>query len=132
MFKKLLLEIFLFMIAIFLFPSLFLVGLIYTFLKHVWKLDYSFSKQFTPILRSVNLVLDGLSNAGTGELLNDCLKITGSIKYGKWYQTISAVTGLVYLYEKDTKLRIFLDKTLGKNHCIDAITDEDKFYYENK
>ncbi|EJL66321.1 hypothetical protein [Flavobacterium sp. CF136] len=129
--KKLIIEIGLFIMAILIFPLLFVVGIIYTCGKHIWKLDYSFSKQFTPILRSVNLILDGLANAGAGELLNDCFKITGSIKYGKWYQTISAVTGLILLHIKDTKMRIFLDKVLGKNHCVDAVSIEDKFYHEN-
>ena len=64
-------------------------------------------------------------------MLNDILKIKGKVKYGKWYQTISAVTGLIKIYEKDTKLRRFLDKILGKNHCIDAITESDSFYYKN-
>ena len=129
--KKLLIEIVLFILAIFIFPLLFAVGFVYTLAKHIWQLDYSISKQLTPILRSVNLILDGLANAGAGELLNDVFKITGSIRYGKWYQTISAVTGLLLLHVKDLKLRIFLDKVLGENHCVEAISLEDKFYHEN-
>ena len=129
--KKLFIEIGLFILAIFIFPLLFVVGFVYTLAKHIWKLDYSISKQLTPILRSVNLILDGLANAGAGELLNDVFKIYGTIRYGKWYQTISAVTGLLLLHVKDLKLRIFLDKVLGKNHCVEAITPEDKFYYQN-
>jgi len=93
-------------------------------------LDYSFSKQLTPIVRSANLVLDGLANAGAGEMLNDAYCVTGNIKYGKWYQTISAVTGLLQLHVKDTKIRRFLDKVLGRNHCVEAISKEDLFFYE--
>lgn len=113
------------------FPIVFIVGVIYTFGKHIIKLNYSPSRQLAPIVRSINLALDGLANAGAGEILNDVYEINGSIKYGKWYQTISAVTGLIKTHIKDTKLRVFLDKILGKEHCVKAITPEDKYYYEN-
>ncbi|QYS85400.1 hypothetical protein JJC03_09125 [Flavobacterium oreochromis] len=83
-----------------------------------------------PIFRSISLSLDGLANAGAGELLNDTFKLKGGIKYGKWYQTISAVTGMIMLFINDTWLRRFLDKVLGKNHCVDAISEEDKQFYK--
>lgn len=127
-----LLELFLLVIGGIIFIVLFVFGSIYTFVKHVVKCDYSGRKQLQPIIRSVTLALDGIACAGAGELLNDALKIKGKIRYGKWYQTISAITGLVHIYEKDTWLRRFLDKTLGKNHCQEAITEQDKFYYSNK
>ncbi len=44
--------------------------------------------------------------------------------------TIQAVTGLVKLYEKDTGLRKFL-KILGKNHCEEAITEMQNYYYNH-
>ena len=109
----------------------FIVGIIYTIFKHILRLDYSISRQFTPMVKSIVLSLDGLANAGAGELMNDVLKIKGGIRYGNWHQTISAVTGLIFIHEKDTKLREILDKVLGANHCTDAITEQDKFYYEN-
>lgn len=109
----------------------FLIGIIYTFFKHLVKFDYSPTKQLQPIIRSITLALDGLACAGAGELLNDSLKINGHIKYGKWFQTISATTGLIRIYEKDTWLRKFLDNTLGKNHCDEAISDQDRFYYKS-
>ena len=118
------------MVGCIVFPSLFFLGLFYTFGKHFWQLDYSLSKQLAPIIRSTNLLLDGFANAGAGELLNDVYKVNGVIQYGKWYQTISAVTGLLLLHEKDTKLRKFLDKVLGRDHCTDAISKEDLFFYE--
>jgi hypothetical protein len=130
--KQLLIQIGLLIVACFVFPTLFIIGVFYTLGKHLYQLDYSLSKQAAPIIRSCSLVLDGLANAGSGELLNDVFKVVGIIKYGKHYQTISAVTGLLLLYVKDTKLRLFLDKVLGKNHCIEAITEEDKYYYKNK
>jgi len=113
------------------FIILFIIGIIYTFLKHLLKFDYSPNKQLYPIIRSITLALDGLACSGSGELLNDILKITGKIKYGNWNQTISAVTGLILIYEKDTWLRIFLDKSLGKDHCTEAIPQQDKFYYKH-
>jgi len=113
------------------FLILFILGIIYTFFKHNLKLNYSPNKQLQPIVRSLTLALDGLACAGGGELLNDALKIKGKIKYGKWYQTISAVTGLISIYEKDTWLRIFLDKVLGTNHCDEAISEQDRFYYKH-
>ena len=126
---KLFLEIFFMIIGIPIFSLLFVVGVLYTFVKHVKNWDYSISRQFTPILRSINLVFDGLANAGAGELLNDVFKIKNKfVKYGKWYETISAVTGLIKQYEKDTWLRKFL-KILGKNHCEEAITEMQKYYY---
>lgn len=127
---KLFLEIFLMLIGIPIFSLLFVVGVLYTFVKHIKNWDYSISRQFTPILRSINLVFDGLANAGAGELLNDVFKIKNKFaKYGKWYETISAVTGLIKQYEKDTWLRKFL-KILGKNHCEEAITEMQKYYYK--
>ena len=66
-------------------------------------------------------------------MLNDALKVKQGtlIKYGKWYQTISAVTGLRKVYDnEDTWLRKFLE-ILGKNHCEEAITKEEHFYYKN-
>ena len=73
-----------------------------------------------------------MANAGAGELLNDTLKVKNNYaRYGKWYETISAITGLVKLYEKDTWLRRFL-KILGKNHCEEAITEMQDFYYKSK
>lgn len=128
---KLLLEFLFTLIGIPLFITVFVSGVVYTFIKHIIKFDYSIVQQTQPLLRSINLTFDGLANAGGGEMLNDILKIKGKVKYGKWYQTISAVTGLVKIYEKDTKLRRFLDKILGKNHCVDAITESDSFYYKN-
>ncbi|WP_027380297.1 hypothetical protein [Chryseobacterium daeguense] len=128
---KLLLEILFMLIGIPIFLALFIVGIFYTFVKHAVKWDYSISRQFTPILRSINLVFDGLANAGAGELLNDSFKIKNDYaRYGKWYETISAITGLVKLYEKDTWLRKFL-KILGKNHCEEAITDMQNYYYNH-
>lgn len=128
---KLLLEILFMVIGIPIFVTLFVVGFFYTLGKHIIKRDYKVSRQFTPILRSINLVFDGLANAGAGELLNDALKIKNEYaRYGKWYETISAVTGLVKLYEKDTWLRNFL-KILGKNHCEEAITEMQNYYYNH-
>ena len=80
---KLLLEILVMTIGIPLFSFLFVVGVLYTFGKHVKNWDYSISRQFTPILRSINLVFDGLANAGAGELLNDVFKIKNAMKNRK-------------------------------------------------
>lgn len=132
MIKKILLlfnEIFFLVVACIIFPILFVIGIIYTFLKHLVHFDYSISAQFTPIIRSITLLIDGFANAGCGELLNDVFKIKGVIRYGKWYQTISAVTGLIFLYVKDTRLRKILDRILGTDHCVDAISKEDMFFY---
>lgn len=126
-------EVFLLIIGSIVFLSLFLVGLVYSFVKHTLKLDYSLSKQLTPIVRSVTLLINGLANSGAGELLNDILKVNGLIKYGKWYQSISSVTGLRLKYEnQDNNFRKFVDFVLGKNHCIEAIREEEDYYYSNK
>lgn len=134
-FLLLLLEIVFFVIGgCIVFPLVFIIGVIYSFIKHLFfKFDYSVSKQLTPIIRSMTLASDGLANAGGGEMLNDALKVKQGtlIKYGKWYQTISAVTGLRKVYDnEDTWLRKFLE-ILGKNHCEEAITEEEHFYYKN-
>ena len=128
---KLLLEVVFTIIGIPIFILVFICGIFYTFFKHIIKFDYSIVQQTQPLLRSINLTFDGLANAGGGEMINDVLKIKGPIKYGKWYQTISAVTGLIKIYEKDTKLRKTLDSILGKNHCTDAITESDNYFYKN-
>ena len=127
---NLLLEILLTAVSFVVFPALFIAGIIYSLGKHIYHLDYSLNKQLQPIFRSISLSLDGLANAGAGELLNDTFKLKGKLKYGKWYQTISAVTGLAMLFINDTWLRRFLDKVLGKNHCVDAISEEDKYFYK--
>lgn len=129
---KLLLEVILMIIGIPIFILLFLIGILYTFFKHVIQMDYSPDRQFTPILRVINLLFDGLANAGAGELLNDVFKVKNEhVKYGKWYETISAITGLLKEYEKDIWLRRFL-KILGKNHCEEAVTEMQQFYYKYK
>lgn len=131
-FVELLHEILLLFIGIPVFLFVALLGLVYTFIKHCIHLDYSIPKQLTPIVRSTNLCVDGFSNSCAGELLNDLLKVKGIIRYGKWYQTISSVTGLRFVYEYvDNFLRKLLDKVLGKNHCVKAITKEDNYYYKN-
>jgi hypothetical protein len=125
--KKLLIEIFLLTIGLPVFTLTALVGFVYTFGKHIIKLDYSLSKQTSPLIRSITLSIDGVANALAGELINDIYKPI--VKYGKWYQTISAVSGINYLLGNDNKLRKFIDKVLGKNHCIDAPTEMEIKYY---
>ncbi len=132
---RLIKELVLFVFASIIFIIVAIIGLLYSAIKHLlFKFDYSLSRQLTPIVRSVTLLTDALANASAGELLNDLSKIDKSemIKYGKWYQTISAVTGLRYLFAKDSKFRKLLDKVLGKNHCTDAVTEQDRFYYNYK
>ncbi|KFF13127.1 hypothetical protein IW15_10215 [Chryseobacterium soli] len=129
--STLLLEILFMVLGIPIFLLLFVSGFFYTVIKHTLKWDYSISRQFTPILRSINLVFDGLANAGAGELLNDVLKVKNDYaRYGKWYETISAVTGLLKQYEKDSWLRRLLN-ILGKNHCEEAITEMQAYYYNH-
>lgn len=129
--KELLKQILFLVVGSIVFTLLFAVGFIYTTIKHIIKFDYSLAKQLSPIVGSITLLFDGLANAGGGELLNDFYKVEGKIKFGKWYQTISAITGLLLIHVKEIKLRPFLDKVLGKNHCVEAISEQDKFYYEN-
>jgi hypothetical protein len=132
---RLIKELFLFVFASVIFIIVAIIGVLYSAIKHLFfKFDYSLSRQLTPIVRSATLLTDGFANAGAGELLNDLLKIDESekIRYAKWYQTISAVTGLRYLFVKDNKFRRLVDKILGKNHCINAITEQDLFYHNSK
>ena len=126
---KLIKEILILTVGVLIFTTFGVVGVVYTFFKHTYKLDYSLSKQLSPIIRSITLLFDGFANSSGGELINDVLKIKGQVQYGNWYQTISAVTGILYLKNTDTKLRIVLDKILGKNHCVQAISKEDRHYY---
>lgn len=134
-FGLLLLEIILLIIGGVVFWSLAIVGLIYTFIKHSIKLDYSIKKQLVPIVRSINLAQDGIANAAGGEMLNDVLKIPeGNVRYGSWYETISSIAGLIFIYIKDTWFRRFLDKTFSifeKNHCTNSITRMQEFYYKH-
>ena len=129
---KLFKEVIILIVGGIIFISFSLVGIAYTFFKHIIKFNYSLSKQLAPVIRSITLSLDGLANACSGELLNDVIEVDSDVEYGKWYQTISAITGLIYLYKKDTKLRVVLDKLLGKNHCKESISDSDDFYYKQK
>lgn len=128
----LLLELLFLIIGLFVFGLVFIAGIIYTFIKHIVRLDYSLRKQLVPIVRSISLAFDGIANAGGGEMLNDALKVKSEIvRYGKWYETISAITGLLKIYERDLWLRRFL-KILGKNHCEEAPTEMQLWYYEYK
>ena len=113
------------------FPLVSIIGIIYSFIKHLFsKRDYSLSKQLNPVIRSITLASDGVACAAGGEMLNDVLKVKGKIKYGKWYQTISSVTGLRFKFENfDNRFRRILDKVLGEKHCEEAITEEENFYY---
>jgi len=132
---RLIKELILFVFASVIFIIVAIVGVLYSAIKHLFfKFDYSLSRQLTPIVRSATLLTDAFANAGAGELLNDLLGIDESekIRYGNWYQAISAVTGLRYLFAKDNKFRKLLDKLLGKNHCVDAITKQDRLYYSYK
>jgi len=130
-FYSLLQEIGLFIIATIVFSALAISGITYTLFKHVFiKRDYSSSKQLKPIFRSLTLGWDGFANASSGELLNDINK--PYIKYGKWYYTISATTGLNKLMGRDTLFRKIIDLFLGKNHCVNSITQEQRKFYDLK
>lgn len=114
-------------VAILFFSAVGLVGVVYSLIKHLFfKFDYSSSRQLKPIIKSIILLFDGFANAGAGEFLNDCYKPI--VKYGKWYHTISAVTGINYLLGKDNNLRKTLD-FVEKKHSEKSITPEQKKYY---
>lgn len=134
-------------IGIVVFSVMFVVGVCYTTIKHIIKLDYSFKKQFFPIFMNIALVFDGLANSGCGELLNDLFirrnyenDFDGSsYKYGKWYDTISEVTGINYLRdtlkELGRKFCRFLDYALlERNHAVRAINKNKKYpaYFQTK
>ena len=124
-------EILLVLVGLLVFIPLSFLGVIYTISKHILLLDYSVKRQIQPVLRNFILSVDGFANATAGELLNDVFKIKqeSKLRYGKWYQTISAVTGLLKVYaDKDTWLRKML-KILGKTHCEEAITEMEHEYY---
>lgn len=125
--------------AILIFIPLAVVGLIYTTVKHVILWDYSIVRQFAPLLKNVSLILDGLCNSVAGELLNDFLiKKTKkdslykvAYKYGKWYDTISEVTGInekrKVLNSIGIRLTKLLSVVLDNNHSINAINTNRKY-----
>jgi hypothetical protein len=131
--KELLKSTLFLVLAILVFPILSLVGIIYTTIKHSSKFNYSLSKQLAPIVKSIALSIDGLANACSGELMNDTLlkkKKNGELysktyKYGKWDDTISAVTGV---NEKRGTLNLLgedltdmLSLVLEQDHSINSI-----------
>jgi hypothetical protein len=130
-FLKFLAEILVAIIGSSIFLVLGLVGFLYSLLKHFYLLDYSLKRHVTPIIRVYTLLFDCFANAAAGELLNDTLKAGKHIRYGKWHQTISAVTGLIHKHVKGSKqwFRKMLDTVLGKNHCVEAIQVADEYYY---
>lgn len=103
-----------------------ILGVVYSLVKHLIKGDYSSSRQLIPIIKASIYAADGIACAGSGELLNDVYK--PKVKYGKWYHTISAITGVNYKKGQDTKLRRFLD-WFEKDHCTKSITKEQETYY---
>jgi len=125
-------ELVILFIAIIIFTLLGIIGFFYTLFKHLLvKRDYSLSKQFTPIVKALKLSIDGMSGVFSGEMLNDTLK-PKYIKYGKWYHTISADTGINYIKGDDKMFRKLLDKVLGKKHCEKSITEEQKCLHKIK
>ena len=126
-FLKLLKTILVFIVAIPFFVFVGTLGIIYSFIKHLFfKFDYSSSRQLTPIFKALILLTDGFANAGAGELLNDVLK--PKVNYGKWYHTISAVTGINYKLGNDNGLRKILD-FVERDHSENSITPEQNTHY---
>lgn len=116
------------------FPAIAIVGFTYSFVKHaLFNFDYSAKKHLKPVIRVLTLLSDGGANAIGGEMLNDILKVKeGEIHHGKWYQTISSVQGLRYMFNgRNSLLREMLNR-LEKNHCEKAPTDMEIFYFANK
>ncbi len=123
----------LFIAAIVAFLPLCVIGFFYSTIKHILRWDYSFKKQFFPIFHNLALILDGMANAFSGELLNDTLiKLDQkknlhpeAYKYGKWYDTISEVTGVNEERQALNRFGMFFTKCLGfvlnDNHSILAI-----------
>lgn len=110
-------------------------GIIYTLIKHLIKLDYKPNKQLAPILNSIVLAFDGMDNACSGEYRNDRYLKKNGVKYGKWYDTTSAITGVnaerQTLNKKGRKFRRNLDfvfSLFGEkgSHTANAV----KKYYE--
>jgi hypothetical protein len=124
------------------FSTVFVVGVLYTTIKHLIKLDYSFNKQFFPILTSITLIFDGLANAGAGEMFNDTMLrrkknkelYKETYKYGKWHDTISEVTGINekrgVLSKAGLRFTALLSFVLGHDHSIEAI-NKDRLYKPN-
>ncbi len=123
-------ELLLLVASILIFVPMSIVGFIYTFIKHLVKWNYSFRKQLSPIIRNITLAVDGFGNSASGELLNDLTKPI--VKYGKWYQTISAVSGINQYKNHDTRLRALTDVVLGHLHCKESVQDNDKCLYKIK
>lgn len=128
-------EVLLFLLGFcFIFPLVAILGFIYSFVKHaLFKFDYSAKKHLKPIIRILTLLSDGGANALGGEMLNDILKVKeGEITHGKWYQTISSVQGLRYMFNgRNSLLRKLLNR-LENNHCEKAPTDMELFYFKTK
>jgi len=131
--KNPLIVMLLFIGAIIAFIPLCFIGFFYTTIKHIIRWDYKPSKQFFPIFHNIALVLDGFANSVAGELLNDTLIIykKGAYKYGKWYDTISEVTGVNEERGRLNKKGLWFTKMLGivlnDNHSILAINRNRKY-----
>jgi len=117
-------EFFVMLFAFVVFTILSVFGFLYTLFKHIIKRNYSANKQLAPIFRGNSLASDGKANCSAGELLTDLFVKEGGIKYGKWFNTISRITGENFLNgtltEKGIKFKNFLDFCLGKDHCVNA------------
>lgn len=133
---KTILKIIGYLIGVIIFSLLSAIGFIYTLIKHIIKWDYSIKKQFLPIFKNLALIFDGFANATAGELLRDLLLkkkkngefYKGTYKYGKWHDTISAVTGVNEKRGKLNKLgkrfTAMLSFVLGNKHAIEAIVKD--------
>jgi len=131
-FGRLVVEVITLAVGLVVFTAVAVVGVLYTFVKHVFvKRDYSFTRQLRPVVRSLTLAYDGFANACAGELLNDTQRPV--VKYGKWYHTISGITGLNKMLGSELPLRRIVDgffRLFGeRRHCEDSVTDEMKCKY---
>ena len=122
------------------FMVLAVIGYLYVKVYHIFiKGDYSFKKQYTPILTTITSIPNGVANAFAGDMLNSLLLkrrkngkyYKGVYKYGKWNDYISEVTGINkkrgLLTKNGKRFDSFLDVILGDNHSIEAINNDKKY-----
>ena len=137
-FLRLIITLLVFCIGVPVFIFIGCVGIIYTFIKHLfYTQDYSSSKQLNPIFHAITLLTDGFANSSAGELFNDItsIKSKANIKYGNYWETISAISGLRKRIGKDNIVRKVVDFAFSPfetNHCEKAIKPEQKAYYLNQ
>lgn len=123
--KKIIINILLFFISIFLLSTIGTLGLIYTLIYSVLNFKIlNIINYWGDILYSINVGIDQIGNVLLGTFLNEFALIDKGYDFGKVDQTISHVIAINYFNNNLTKFGLFIAYVLekiDKGHLEDSL-----------